>query len=96
MPRTVTNQVSRQTLKSIYRKFDIWRKIKTGELTSEPTKPEPSNNWPEGTAAIIKHLDAHGKHVATTHRVENTTTGKIYHWDAKDIRIGGICYWRGE
>jgi len=94
MPRAATVEVSRSVLKSMFRKFNIWSRIRAGELRSNIVNSRPSTAWPDGTSHIIKHFTADGKHIATTHRIEDCA-GKVVHWDAKDFRLKDICYWRG-
>ena len=93
MVRLPTKEISKSILKSMFRKFDIWRKIKCDQLTSIITGSYPSRQWPDATSEIIKHYTLIGKHIATTHRVRDSS-GKILHWDAKDIRLNQVCYYR--
>lgn len=93
MPRIPTVEVSHAVLKAMFRKYSIWRRIRAGELSSETASSTPSSAWPDATSEIIKHLTVEGKHVATTHRVR-ASTGRVLHWDAKDLRLKGTCYWR--
>ena len=91
MPRIPRVGVSQPTLNSLFRKFDIWHKIKKGQLTSNIIDSTLSHHWPNATSEIIKHFTLEGNHIATTHRVRDTA-GKILHWDAKDFRLKNICY----
>lgn len=93
MQRILTIEVSSPIIKSIFRKCNIWKKIRNGQLTSRVINSRPSVAYPNSTSQIIKHFTANDKHVATTHRIIKAT-GQTVHWDAKDFRIKGICYWR--
>jgi hypothetical protein len=93
MPRVPTVEVSRPILNSMFRKFNIWHKIRNGTLTTNIADSRPSYKWTNATSEIIKHFTPDGKHIATTHRVRDTT-GRVLHWDAKDFRLKNIRYWR--
>lgn len=93
MPRVTTVKVSRPVLNSMFRKFDVWRRIRAGKLTSDIVDSRPSSTWPNAISEIIKHFTIDGKHTATTHRVQDST-GRVLHWDAKDFRLKDIRYWR--
>jgi hypothetical protein len=92
MNRIPTVEVCVVVLKSMYRKFDIWRGIKNGELVNRVVYNSPSHSVHNGTSQIVKHFTTDWRHIATTHRIRDSS-GRIVHWDAKDIRIGGVCYW---
>ena len=106
MPRTPTREVSEEYLTSLFKRLDIWGMIDNGQLTSHVVVQKASSHWPNSTSEIIKHFTKKGKHVVTTHRVRGNNNDKIFHWDAKDIRINivhedtnGIrineeCWWR--
>lgn len=93
MPGIPTVGVSRSTLNSLFHKFDIWHKIKKGQITSKIIDSTPSYHWPDATSEIIKHFTLEGNHIATTHRVRDAA-GKILHWDAKDFLLKDIRYRR--
>ena len=93
MPRITTLEVSRPILNSMFRKFNIWGGIRAGDLVSDIVDSRPSSTWPNATSQIIKHLTIDGKHVATTHRIQDSA-GRVLHWDAKDFRLKDIRYWR--
>jgi hypothetical protein len=77
----------------MFRKFKIWRKIKTGLLNSDIIDSRPSTTWQNATSEIIKHIGVDGKHIATTHRIRYPS-GMVIHWDAKDFRLKDVRYWR--
>jgi len=93
MPRVSTVEVSRPVLNSIFRKLNIWTRIRAGDLASDIVDSRPSSSWPNATSQIIKHLTVDGKHIATTHRIQDAA-GRVLHWDAKDCRLRDIRYWR--
>ena len=93
MPRVTTIEVSHTVLKSMFRKFNVWGRIRANDLASDIVDSRPSSTWPNATSQIIKHLTIEGKHLATTHRVQDST-GRVLHWDAKDFRLKDIRYWR--
>jgi len=78
----------------MFDKSNVWGRIRAGDLSSDIIKSKPSSTWPNATSQIIKHFTVDGKHVATTHRVVQDSDGRVLHWDAKDFRLKGICYWR--
>lgn len=89
MPYIQTTEVSAECLDSMFNKFDIWSKIKNGHLRSETLPEVPAKAFPDATSVIIKHFDANGKHIATTHCIKDCK-GSILHWDAKDLRINDV------
>ena len=93
MPRVTTVEVSRPVLNSMFRKFSIWKRIRASDLVSDIVDSRPSSTWPNATSQIIKHFTIDGKHMATTHRIQDTA-GRVLHWDAKDVRLKDIRYWR--
>ena len=94
MPKITTVEISLELLDFIFNEFGIWQKIKDGCLSSERRKPKPSYIWPNATAFIIKHNLPNGKHIATTHCVKENESGKVLHWDAKDLWLRDVCLWR--
>ena len=56
-------------------------------------KDAPSHHYPHSISRIVKHSFPDGKHVATTHRIEDRE-GNILHEDAKDFHFQEVCLWR--
>jgi hypothetical protein len=93
MHRIATVEVSKEELESMYVKYEIWEKINNGELTIYPLNPVTSTSYLNCTSQMLLHFTLTGKHIATTHRIREKN-GRVVHWDAHDIRIEGVCYWR--
>lgn len=93
MPSIPTAEVSIELLNYLFDDFDIWAKIRDGRLTSRPIGGTPSRKWPNATSVIIKHSIPNGKHIATTHCVKDDS-GRVFHWDAKDLRLHEVRLWR--
>ena len=95
MPRIPTAEVSEELLDSLFDEFDIWVKIGSSQLTSEPVaeKDAPSWQWPNATSRILKHHLPGGKHVITTHCVLGSQ-GEVLHWDVKDFRLHEVRLYR--
>ena len=86
---------SSELLESLFEEFDLWEKIRDGRLLSSPLlgKDLLSRNWPDALSRIVKHSLPNGKHIATTHRVEDAN-GDILREDAKDFLLQEVCLWR--
>ncbi len=93
VPRIPTAAVPKDVLDRLFDEFDIWAKIGDGRLVTKALDGTPSSTWPEATSYIVKHLLTDGKHVVTTHCVKDDK-GNLYHWDVKDMMLGGIRLWR--
>jgi hypothetical protein len=78
MPRVTTVEVSRPILNSMFRKFNVWGRIRAGNLVSDIVASKPSSTWPNATSQIVKHFTIDGKHLATTHRVQDSD-GQVLH-----------------
>ena len=94
MSRIPTAGVPIVILNRLFDEFDIWTKIQDGRLTSECVSPTPSLAWSNATSLIIKHFLPDGKHVITTHCIKDNASGKVLHWDAKDIKLGDVRLWK--
>ena len=92
-----TIAVSKDELDALFEALDIWPKIHDGRLTSEAIVDArlPSWDYPGGVSDIIRHRNAAGYQVATSHRIMDKA-GSVPHWDGKDIHIGDIVIWRAE
>ena len=95
MPRRPTAEISKELLESLFNEFDLWEKIGDVRILSHslPGKDLPSRNWPDALSRIVKHSLPNGKHIATTHRIEDAN-GDILHEDAKDFLLQEVCLWR--
>lgn len=95
MPRKPTAEISKELLETLFQEFDLWNKIKDGRLLSLflTEKDLPSHRYPNALSRIVKHTLPNGKHIATTHRVEDLD-GTILHEDAKDLLLQEVCLWR--
>ena len=96
MPRIPTRGVSRECLDALFEERGVWARISEGSLTTEPLerKALPARNYPNSTSEIVKHCTLDGEHIATTHRIVDNADGRVHHWDAKDIVIGGERLYR--
>ena len=93
MPYIRTAKVSKKDINILFRKKQIWKRIYSGKLREKVIASDRSSAIPGATSQIVKHSTKNRRHVATTHRIIDRN-GKILHWDAKDIRVRGICYYR--
>ena len=93
MARITTAEVPKEVLDCLFDDFHIWDKIRDGRLTSKSIGSTMSYTWPDATSLILKHFLPDGKHIATTHCVKDND-GNVLHWDAKDVRLRGLCLWR--
>ena len=95
MTRLPTYEVSPAFLDGLFNAREVWARISDGRLTSEVIADTvaPSRQWPGGRSFILKHRDTQGYHEATTHQIIDRH-GEIVHWDAKDLRHEGYCYYR--
>jgi hypothetical protein len=89
----VTIEVSIEFLELLFKELCIWENIHAHKFLNYKTKGRPSSHWPRATSYIIRHSTPNGNQVATTHCVRDNK-GKVLHWDAKDIRINDVCFWR--
>ncbi len=71
----------------------IWDKIKDGTLRTQYLDGSPSRTYLGGTSRILLHYDSNGNHLATTHRIVDEKTGRIFHWDAKGLLKDGVWLW---
>ena len=95
MPTKSTAKVSREVLVVIFEDFDLWAKIRDGRLLSiiVTAKDSPSHHYPDAKSRIVKHFIPNGRHLATTHRIENNE-GNILHQDAKDFHFRDLILTR--
>ena len=95
MPTKPTVMVSREVLVVIFEDFDLWAKIRDGRLLSiiVTAKDSPSHHYPNARSRIVKHFIPGGRHVATTHRIEDSD-GAILHQDAKDFHFRDLILTR--
>jgi hypothetical protein len=94
MPHRITAGVSEEILNILFRDLNIWSDIKHGQLRSVQLKSVPSSIFPDASSRIILHFLPTGKQVATTHCITDNKSGKVLHWDAKDIIINDLCLFR--
>lgn len=92
MRKLRTVEVTQDNLNKLFDNSQIWEKIKDGRLSSKEIKSVPSKSWAKATSQIILHFNKKDRYVATTHRII-TDDGQVVHWDARNIRIGNMCYW---
>lgn len=90
----ITAEVSIEVLDILFNDLNIWFYINKGHLQSLKLNPAPARNFKNASSVIIKHLKPNGKHIATTHCIKDNETGKVLHWDPKDIVINDVCLWR--
>lgn len=95
MSTKATVTVSREVLAVVFEDFDLWAKIRDGRLVSiiVTAKDSPSHHYPNALSRIVKHFIPGGRHVATTHRIENSE-GDILHEDAKDFHFRNLILTR--
>ena len=91
MVRPLTVFVDRDEIKSLFEALDLWDKIKSSQfnITPSTTKPSPSSHWPAGRSIYLKHHNALGLHVCTTHQVIDRD-GHVVHWDETDVLVGEV------
>jgi hypothetical protein len=91
MPRLPSVEILHQELEQLFIEWSLWDKIRDRRLSTEPISASEVASWnyPGGTSQIVKHRNALGLHVATTHRVV-MPGGAVPHWDAKDVRVGDV------
>jgi hypothetical protein len=94
MPQRITAEVSTDVLNILFNDLNLWQYIKNGQLKSIKLKSVPARDYPHASSRIILHFLPNGKQIATTHCITDNKTGKVLHWDAKDIIINGICLFR--
>lgn len=93
MPRFPTRKVSQERMDALFAERGVWARIHDGQLTSEPIAKAtaPSRTYPNAVSQIIKHRDADGNHLVTTHRIiSDDDDEQVHHWHGKDILIDGI------
>ena len=95
MARKPTAQLTLVLLENLFQEFAIWDKIKDERLLSAivTDRDVPSHHYPYSLSRIVKHRFPNGRHVATTHRIQDSE-GNILHEDAKDLHFQEICLWR--
>lgn len=93
MPAIFKAEVSIELLNCLFDEFHIWEKICDKRIRSRIIAREKSDTYTKASSQIIKHFTTDGKHVATTHRIQDHS-GHVYHWDIKDFRLYGIVLWR--
>ena len=95
MPTKPTVKVSPEVLAVVFEDFNLWAKIEDGRLLSTivSAKDSPARHYPDATSRIVKHLIPRGRHIATTHRIEDSN-GNILHQDAKDFHFPGLILTR--
>jgi len=95
MTRPPTVKISREEIQALFIEYSIRQRIDRQELTNEPEveKDAPARIAPGGVSRIVKHSDASGYHIATSHVIIDQS-GEIVHRDAKDVLIAGIRYTR--
>jgi hypothetical protein len=94
MARVLSVQVTPDELASLFEALDVWSKIGDGRMTSQAllARRRQSHAFPGGLSDIIRHVNAAGYHVATTHAI-TMPDGSVPHWDGKDVRIGDVVIW---
>ena len=95
MRKKPTAEISFEMLEELFQEFDIWAKIRDGRLSSIiiANKDTPAHHYADSVSRIVKHRLPGGRHIATTHRIEDPQ-GNILHEDAKDFHMQEICLWR--
>ena len=95
MARKPTAEIPLALLEDLFQEFSIWDKIRDGRLLSHIVagKDLPSHHYSNSLSHIVKHRFPDGRHVATTHRIQDGD-GNILHEDAKDIHYQEVCLWR--
>jgi hypothetical protein len=93
VPRANTRIVSHQDIHDLFERNGIWGQIESGQLTTEVLpRTSPSTSYINATSQMLKHRDASGLHVCTTHRIVDNVTQEALHWDEADIRLDGLVY----
>ena len=95
MARKPSGQIRPEALNIVFDDFDLWPKIRDGRLHSTilVRRDALSHHYPGALSRIVKHSFPDGRHVATTHRIEDMQ-GNILHEDAKDIHFRDLVIWR--
>lgn len=95
MQRIPTARVDMAVLQALFDDCDLWAMIDDHSLSTEivPGTRVPSHRWPTGTSMILRHRTRDGKHLATTHCI-NDWDGTVLHRDPKDLRVDEIRIWR--
>jgi hypothetical protein len=94
MPQRITAEVSIDVLNILFTDLNIWTDIQKGHLRQIKLKPVPARNYSNASSRIILHILPNGKHIATTHCITDNKTGKVLHWDPKDIIVNDVCLFR--
>lgn len=83
--------VSQAELDELFASLNIWDKIGEGRLSDDCilAARRPSWDYENGVSDIVRHHNALGYHVATSHRI-TMPDGTAPHWDAKDLRVGEV------
>ena len=83
--------VTQEELDVLFNALDIWPKIEDGRLSVDPVLRArvPSHGYPGGTSDILRHRNAAGYQVATSHRITDSS-GNVVHWHGKDLHLGQI------
>ncbi len=95
MTRRKVVQTDPETLANMFKASNIWIRINDGSLITKKLAGVPSVTYKDCTSRILLHFDSDGNLVASTHRIMNEGTGRIFHWDAKGIQSGDTWYERG-
>jgi hypothetical protein len=84
-----TVELSAHELDALFDALDIWSKIRDGRVASHHVARAraPSRAYPDGVSDIVKHTNAAGFHIATSHRI-TLADGSTPHWHGKDLRRG--------
>ena len=86
MARKPSAQIPLEALNIVFDDFDLWPKIRDGRLHSTilVRRDALSHHYPGALSRIVKHSFPDGRHVATTHRIEDPQ-GNTLHEDAKQF-----------
>lgn len=84
-------------MRQLFQALDLWDKIQDGRLGSEQILDTrvPSHAWPGATSVILRHHNAAGYQVATTHRIFFPKGDTLY-WREKDLHVGDIVLFRPD
>lgn len=76
------HHVSQQDKRRAFAELGIWIQIKQNALRQITVVSKQRENG--RVSQILKHFNADGSHIATTHRVLDVW-GNVLHWDEKDL-----------
>lgn len=81
-----TYLVEPEIMAQLFSAFRLFERIESGELSTLVRKEEPARE-PGWKKQILKHFDARGVHLCTTHRIIDDA-GFTRHWDGACIYMG--------